>query len=414
METTATRSGHAVLRCNLDETMLPRGFGDHKGVILKKRLRGQQKIVSSKNSERGSLTFVAIIGDNATVQPRLPQVLIGNEHILRVQDLQEIQQDLPPNVYVIRRKTGWVDHILFAQILEWLRKDVSDFDPDMEIILLVDASPVHTHNLVLKTAKRQRIRLCFVPALCTWLLQPCDTHLFRKFKAQLAKLFRHFRVQHGVTVVQMTALVKMIVTLIRTVVQGTKWDSAFDHNGYGHSQQLVSQRVLCNLVSGVTHLVGHSFPVAEDIERMLPAKRKIDYLMLQFFALNSMPRPKLDIAKSSVAAELMPPAPADINPDRDHDESGAMTHVELQHIWAHRLRQLPSRVTDTQSSQDSLRVPLSLPPHPVPAHSRQEPCPSLMMQHQPRPASQGPPAWRQGRVHSPKPLAMARPQTGMP
>ena len=76
---------------------------------------------SSKNSERGSLTFVAIIGDNATSQPRLPQVLIGNEHI-RVQDLQEIQQDLPPNVYVIRRKTGWVDHILFAMNLEWLRK----------------------------------------------------------------------------------------------------------------------------------------------------------------------------------------------------------------------------------------------------------------------------------------------------
>ena len=77
MDTTATRSGHAVLRCNLDETMLPRGFGDHKGVILKKRLHGQKQIVSSKNSKRGSLTFVAIIGDNATVQPRLPQVLMG-------------------------------------------------------------------------------------------------------------------------------------------------------------------------------------------------------------------------------------------------------------------------------------------------------------------------------------------------
>ena len=53
------------------------------------------------HNNRANLTFVAIFRDNPRVQPRLPQVLIGNQHILRSQDPQEVQQDLLPKVYVI-------------------------------------------------------------------------------------------------------------------------------------------------------------------------------------------------------------------------------------------------------------------------------------------------------------------------
>ena len=141
----------------------------------------------TKNPNRGTLSFVAMICDNPSIQPRLPQIIVGNEHILRVQDMQDIAAALPENVFLVRRKSCRVDHVFFCSILELLRAAVSKIEPRMQIVMLLDASPVHTHDLVLRTAKRVRIRICLLPASSTWLLQPCDTNLFRKLKAGLAR-----------------------------------------------------------------------------------------------------------------------------------------------------------------------------------------------------------------------------------
>ena len=153
-EQTATSSGHRVLRCNLDETMLPRSFGNQKGVVVRRRPKGQQKLLAQKNPSRGNLSFAAIICDDTTMQPRLPQVLVGNEHVLRLQDLDAVKASLPANVYLIRRKSCWLDHVLFAQIITWLREAVSKVDKHIQILLLCDASPVHLHPLVLQTSKK--------------------------------------------------------------------------------------------------------------------------------------------------------------------------------------------------------------------------------------------------------------------
>ena len=152
------------------------------------------------------MSFVAMICDNPSIQPRLPQFIVGNEHILRVQDMQHIAPTLPANVFLVRRKSCWVDHVFFCSILELLRAAVSKIDPRIQIVMLLDASPVHTHDLVLRTAKRARIRICFLPASSTWLLQPCDTHLFRKLKAGLARLYRSYMVRNVKTSVPMIEL----------------------------------------------------------------------------------------------------------------------------------------------------------------------------------------------------------------
>ena len=101
------------------------------------------------------MTMVAIFPDNPSIQPRLLQVIIVNERTLRVQDLKQVGPSLPGNVYLIRRKSGRVDAPMFAQILGWLRQAVNAVDPDMEILLLVDVSPVHTRAGVQNSQKTQ-------------------------------------------------------------------------------------------------------------------------------------------------------------------------------------------------------------------------------------------------------------------
>ena len=392
--------------------MLPRAFGDQKGVVMRRRPKGQQKVLEHKNPNRGNLTFVGIICDDTSIQPRLPQILLGNEHVLRVQDMDAVRDLLPSNVYLIRGKSGWVDHVLFAQILEWLRAAVSEIDPNIQILLLVDTSPVHLHPWVLKTAKAHRIRLCFLPALCTWLLQPCDTHLFRKFKAQLAKLFRRFRVLNSMTHVPMPALIRMIIDLIRQVVQGNKWVIAFEHNGYDLHQRRVSERVLVNLEMDVCQRCTSVFPTDEQIINFLPAKRAVNLEYLKSFALEDMPytprpkvRPRLHVDRMACDAAT---SSGDQNQADPHFMMQS-SQAQSQTIWAGRLRRLPSRMIESVVSASGSQV-VEPPQYLLPAASSSQSCPSLTMQplRVRSPQSGSSPAIRQPGVLQARAMAMAR------
>ena len=392
--------------------MLPRSFGDQIGVVTRRRAKGQQKLLAQANSHRGNLTYIAIICDDTSIQPRLPQVLVGAEHVLRVKDLKTVQNLVPANVYLIRRKSGWLDNVLFAQIVKWLRAAVSQIDPHIQILLLLDTSPVHLHKFVLKTAKEQRVRLCFVPASATWLLQPCDTHLFRKFKAQLAALFRKFRVQHGMTHVPLTELILMIIKLIRKVVQGSRWQTAFKSNGYTLHQIGVSERILNNLEPSVCLRCTSVFPDKDNVRNALPANCKVDIDRLKCFALDGMaytaqlgmtPRGQVDIVPGEDAQHC-----------RTQNSDGSLfmlqdSPMDSQTSWAGRLRPLPSRIVAANDSASASQEPPE-PAYPSLAASSSQPCPSLMMQpgriHRP----QQQPTAALDRPHVPKARAMAMPR----
>ena len=58
------------------------------------------------------------------------------------------------------------------------------------LILLLDGHRCHLHESVLAHAKRWGIRLVYMPARMTGLLQPCDTHVFAKLKAAFGEPWR--------------------------------------------------------------------------------------------------------------------------------------------------------------------------------------------------------------------------------
>ena len=364
--------------------MLPRGFGDQKGVVARRPPRGQQKIMRFKNPDRGNLSYVAIICDDTSIQPVLPQILLGNEHVLRVQDLEAVKASLPSNVYLIRAKSGWVENCLFALILKWLRAAVSQIDPNIQILLLLDTSFVHLHPHVFRTAKAQRIRLRFVPASCTWLLQPCDTHLFRKFKAQLAKAFRRYQVENSSTQVPMPALIHMITTLIRQVVQGTKWVISFENNGYDLNQSRVSERVLVNLEMDVKQRCTSVFPSLEKVLQFLPAGRAIQTDFLKHFALETM----LYTPKSTTSSRPGADGIEGGSPERKGSASEVARDfvcsslcAESQSNWDNRLRRLPSRTGNRNTVATSSQEVESLQSSLTPA-SRSAACPSWTRQAQ--------------------------------
>ena len=287
---------------------------------------------------------------------------------------------MPPNVYLVRRKSGCVNNLAFAQVLVTLRKKLKKVAEGIEVLLLLDASPVHTHPFVLLTAKRQRLRLIFVPASCTWLLQPCDTHAFRKFKVAVAKACNRFRVEHDMTYVPIEDYIGIIVTTIRLILQGTVWAHSFDHNGYGSELRDVSQRVSSNLMPGILALMPMTFPSDGDPTTMLPRNCKVNPLFMHLLATtinwNSAARGKDDGSGSattpSTSNDPVVPEPAVAGPCAS---TQLATADDMTVPWSARLRKLPSRTCAVSSAAASSQD-RPLVSHPLDLSGSSRRCPS--------------------------------------
>ena len=68
------------------------------------------------------------------------------------------------------------------QVLTEIAIVLAEF-PGFQCILVLDCAPIHLTSRVLRMASDLGIWLLPVPARCTFLLQPCDTHVFSPYKA---------------------------------------------------------------------------------------------------------------------------------------------------------------------------------------------------------------------------------------
>ena len=99
---------------NLDETAVRCFYQPSKGLRTKRTLNQdlhEARAVqhATKGQQRRALTHVAIICDDSELQPRIPQFILGAEHVLRVRDIDCIAATLSPNVHLWRRKSGWIN-----------------------------------------------------------------------------------------------------------------------------------------------------------------------------------------------------------------------------------------------------------------------------------------------------------------
>jgi hypothetical protein len=232
-----------VLRINVDETNIARAYDSKKGLVLTTRHRRKPVLLQQPQQTRGSFSHVAFICDDPSVQPRLPQLILGNEHVLPRRDLEALQSSLAPNVYLIRGKSSWLDHPTFCIALKWLARGLQNLGASHSFLLLLDCCYVHLHHSVLRTARKFHLRLCFVPKKTTWLLQPCDTHLFRRYKAYLRRAYHSLQLRKESSEITTQEMLKLVFEVIRFVLQGTQWEKAFSDNGY-----VLNQLGLCGRI----------------------------------------------------------------------------------------------------------------------------------------------------------------------
>ena len=139
---------------NLDETMVRHECESPSGNIAKVRRKELsaanmffQRI--SKNQERAGTTLVAMLCDNATLQPHLPQIWLPKGSVakpmsgaLRHEFADAIADKYPQQVW--GGTGGWMTAAVFAIILRlFCRRVRGCLGPDHVIVVLFDAAGPH-------------------------------------------------------------------------------------------------------------------------------------------------------------------------------------------------------------------------------------------------------------------------------
>ena len=276
-----------VLRINMDETCIRLHDGCTRGnlvaeaVEIKRSPKSLTQNVSSRDG-KASCTHVSVICDDMDLQALLPQVLLLNNSLVSARCLRAIKASLPSFVLVVRRARAWMN----AEVMVWwcklLAAALRPVQGQRQIILYLDCFRGHWTRKALLAMARCHFWVCLIPAQMTWALQPCDTHVFARYKACLRTECLAARVQRADGSLGWPDLLQAVTACITAVLHHEPWLPAFEQIGLVGSQTLVSARVLGKLGLQQCSDVGQQLPCFADFQCILPAGATVP--ISEFFA----------------------------------------------------------------------------------------------------------------------------------
>ena len=225
---------------------------------------------------RGHVTHVAMITDESGIQPLLPQILLGNERRFTLQLLDAVKADIPQNIHVCRQKSAWNNHGTMCKVLRTLAASLGTLLQERYVVLVLDVASVHIHQTVYDEARRLGIRLIFIPAGLTWLLQPLDTRCFSKFKHALRQAWREARAQNPEGSVSSEEWLRILFKVIRAVLQGTSWRRVFREVGLSADEQRFAPAILKECGLDAMPATPSGLPSAAEAACIFPRKRQLD------------------------------------------------------------------------------------------------------------------------------------------
>ena len=232
----AYRKRKEILWLNLDETSVPvvmlKARGTLKQTNKKIAWRHQTKVKASHQETRMCFTLVAVICSDPYIQTLLPQVIFISEKHANWTLMEEIWQNLPPNVFVKRKSSGWTDAEQHRTIIEMIGKVLEPFTEIYQPVLIFDAVKVHLTKAALEELFIWLMWYLVVPKDLTYLCQPLDAHVFGLFKKALRAKFNR-SLGAPVPTTKLAKAVDNCIQAIEEVLVGRDWNAAFEQCGYG-------------------------------------------------------------------------------------------------------------------------------------------------------------------------------------
>lgn len=169
-----------------------------------------------------------------------------------------------------RQRSGWTNaklcSLIVARLGAILKQHASEYQP----ILFLDALPAHLALPVMDSCARTGILPLVIPAGCTDILQPLDTHIFSCLKARLRELYAEAQ-QRCEEDVSMPAFIDCTGAAIAEILCGRDWSHSFVDNGFDIDQSRKSNRFAA-LGCGDAGGIDSSAVSLSQLELCLPAR----------------------------------------------------------------------------------------------------------------------------------------------
>ena len=269
-------TGSEPLLLNLDETRVWRCPGGKGNVMVSLRRTGRRPLPvrrASLSALRSGVTHVGLIADRPDVQAVLPQVIVHNEHLPTLRALRTVAPDLPANITFVRQNSSWTNIGNLCGIIRRLAAALRPWRGRLQPILLMDCARQHLHWRVAAQAARSGIWLVYIPASMTWLLQPCDTHVFALLKAFMSAGYSELASASRTGEVTEEDWLRLVGRAVRSILQGRRWGDAFAQNGFGRASEIRSE-VRAELGPEEVPAVGNTRPSCEDLQAVFPGRSK--------------------------------------------------------------------------------------------------------------------------------------------
>lgn len=285
-------------------------------MVSKKTLppgKSYRKEQVSSSEGKATLSFLTFLTHDARIQPKLPQILLGNKHIMLLSMLRTLLPEKPANFYLWREDSSWNSHRIMRRAMTLLMERLKEYTDTHQVILVLDVAKCHFHQSITTLANSLGLRLVYVPAKLTWLLQPADTHCFRRLKAKLRQRWLDLATQSESGKISHTEWVQAVFQVANQVLCGVRWSCAFRAAGLLGELGL-SARVLEQLGWGSPHSVPAAALTQEQLRCVFPRRSRVNReALFKWILVPATPKakPKAKAAASSGATSSMlaPEAP---------------------------------------------------------------------------------------------------------
>ena len=179
-----------------------------------------------------------------------------------------------PNVVFLRQKSSWTNTGNLCDILRRIAVAVAPWMSHLQPLVLLDCARQHVGWRVPAAAARHRIWLAYIPASLTWLLQPCDAHLFGVHKSFVEAAYASMQGASPSGDVSDQDWLRMLNRIVRYVLQGRCWAHAFAETGFvGQGAQ--RREVQAELGPEELPAISAERPSNDQLQTLFPAKCKV-------------------------------------------------------------------------------------------------------------------------------------------
>lgn len=263
------------------------------------------------SERRTYISLLACVTDDERVQSLLPQVLLGNHHVFTLQVLHALSGQTG-SVILWRQQSAWNCHATMRKWLTLLAKALGPLVRARTVIVVLDVHPSHIHASIFQHARNCGVRFVYIPAKLTWLLQPCDTHVFAPFKRALQKAWLEEKSKAASGKISLETWLKIVCVTVENKIIGATWRKAFLADGLLARQAGMSPRVAQALGFDGGVDLSTALPTEEQASCIFPARMKVDipgYLTWATKAERKKREGDGDaVAKASAWVSLTPPS----------------------------------------------------------------------------------------------------------